>query len=575
MSLPVEPPCTLQSKDIETAMEFEPGYMDELVDSILKSTDVDDMLVDAKDDLVCETCIEFGTTFPAEGYCLDCQEYLCLTCFNHHRTPRPFKHHLLKGKDDMPRRPCRQIASNIVQKRCILHPDYNIVSYCQSHDQLCCESCILIGHRVCKDINSVDFYGASITNNTEFQTFNEKIRRLHTCFEKCNCPDPSNLSPMELIDKVHTDASKAYQRKLDALRSTDRTNLDIVLNVLKASHDQIKEWLAQVKELVNDKRFGELFILMKRTHVHLLAMKESVHQTVSGVNINKYMFKLTNKGDGSDLGVLRNVPYSVEKVRVKQSTDKFDCVVRTILILQDDLILLSDYGSNNCLKLINTKQHAVIATLKLKSGAWHMTLTDDGQVFVTQPSAKKLLCLQTPMEELNNVKEINIKEKCCSVEYTNNALRIQCVEPCKLLELDLEGKIRKEIHPDISKTKSSSGETIITHPYSSVMDRSTGSMYVSCYHQHSITEVTTDGLVRLIVKTDELKSPSGLCLDMDGSILVCCKKEKRVYKVTLEGQLQPFLPDKLSIKPSSLAFNSERRKMFVGGDSNYVYMYQL
>jgi hypothetical protein len=50
----------------------------------------------------CDPCINAGDHVEAEGFCTDCNEYLCSTCFRSHSGSRLSKHHVLLSKDGMP-----------------------------------------------------------------------------------------------------------------------------------------------------------------------------------------------------------------------------------------------------------------------------------------------------------------------------------------------------------------------------------------------------------------------------------------------------------------------------------------
>ncbi|XP_053376780.1 E3 ubiquitin-protein ligase TRIM33-like [Mercenaria mercenaria] len=49
--------------------------------------------------LVCHPCQEDGVTQQARGYCINCKEYLCETCYKYHRRPKPYKDHVLVDED--------------------------------------------------------------------------------------------------------------------------------------------------------------------------------------------------------------------------------------------------------------------------------------------------------------------------------------------------------------------------------------------------------------------------------------------------------------------------------------------
>jgi hypothetical protein len=49
----------------------------------------------------CDPCITVGDHNEAEGFCTDCNEYLCNTCFRSHSRNKASKHHILLRKNDM------------------------------------------------------------------------------------------------------------------------------------------------------------------------------------------------------------------------------------------------------------------------------------------------------------------------------------------------------------------------------------------------------------------------------------------------------------------------------------------
>lgn len=50
----------------------------------------------------CDLCKTAGDDIEAEGYCTDCDERLCGTCYKSHSRSKASKHHVLLDKDNMP-----------------------------------------------------------------------------------------------------------------------------------------------------------------------------------------------------------------------------------------------------------------------------------------------------------------------------------------------------------------------------------------------------------------------------------------------------------------------------------------
>lgn len=523
--------------------------------------------------IICEPCSEDGIEFPAKGYCVDCEEYLCETCYSHHLTPRPFRHHVLQEGNEMPREKTKYMSRGLSVARCGFHPEKKITSYCRSHDQLCCESCVLIGHQVCHDISSIETLGIDIENNSEFKTFYTKLLNMEQQYNEKQRVAVSNL---EIVDKYYTDALQCFKKKLDEIKMKDVEKVSVVKNVYDSASRQTNQWVADMERYWLNREFGQLFTLVKMTGSHLDMVDNNVRLLCQDNTVTRYRFTEEESAtDVNELGKLETVSYSIDKINVKHPKENFNCIVRDMALLNNDLILVADYGSNCSLKLINIQTNTVVSAIELSSGPWQMTVTDNKEAYVSIPGTRKLLHLRTPTTDVSNIREINIDEQCSALEFYNNMLNVQCIGPCKLLEMDLDGRVQRHIHEDVSSVTEFTGERYVTHPYCSVVNKSTGSVIVSCYNQNSITEITQDGNVRLLMKSEFLRSPFGLCMDNDGSLLVCSCAGKCVLRVTSLGAIQDVLPEPLDFTPSAIALDAENRKLYVGGNHDQIYVYDV
>ncbi|XP_045194837.1 tripartite motif-containing protein 66-like [Mercenaria mercenaria] len=96
----------------------------------------------------CEPCEEGGDVFTAFGFCVDCQNYLCESCFKCHCIPKPMKKHRLLNTVEMPRKKVSEDLSEICKK----HEGETIRYYCKNHDVVGCNSCMLLEHKPCQEI---------------------------------------------------------------------------------------------------------------------------------------------------------------------------------------------------------------------------------------------------------------------------------------------------------------------------------------------------------------------------------------------------------------------------------------
>ena len=252
--------------------------------------------------VVCEPCTEDGKQLAASGYCVDCDEYLCDICFSHHRTPRPFRNHVLQTKADMPKRKARRQASKCSSgSKCSIHPEKEIVSYCKTHDQLCCESCVLIGHRVCKDVGSINEVGDGIENNPEFKAFYDKLQGMDKEY-KTNQKMAGNR--LETVDKYYNDALERFMKRIDSIKAKDVSKISYVSNAYDTAAKQLNSWISDIEKCWKTQQCGQLFVLMKMTHKQLDVIENNIQQLCSDNAVFKYRFVECQSGRGNVLGKL-------------------------------------------------------------------------------------------------------------------------------------------------------------------------------------------------------------------------------------------------------------------------------
>ena len=71
-----------------------------------ESVDLTSSLIISSDvlyDLCCDVCSEDGQNYEADGFCVDCGEYLCKDCVKGHKKNRLSRDHTVQDKTQMPR----------------------------------------------------------------------------------------------------------------------------------------------------------------------------------------------------------------------------------------------------------------------------------------------------------------------------------------------------------------------------------------------------------------------------------------------------------------------------------------
>lgn len=184
--------------------------------------------------LLCEYC-ERGNdlTTKAEGMCLQCEEYLCLTCFNQHlRGKKNRDHELVDVTEDEIK--ARKSAEEV--EKCKQHIGKRIGFYCRRHDCVGCESCIMADHHECKPEN-ISAVSRNFDESDEFVDLKKKLNQVDVCNKKlAQCLQTNKREFKDIQDKLLNEIRgfrKIINAYLDDAESIVKTEVNQLLSFNK------------------------------------------------------------------------------------------------------------------------------------------------------------------------------------------------------------------------------------------------------------------------------------------------------------------------------------------------------
>ncbi|XP_052781409.1 uncharacterized protein LOC128217968 [Mya arenaria] len=527
--------------------------------------ETDDSLSNTSGYFQCEPCSSDGQRRRVEGFCMECNEYLCQFCLDTHRKLSMSKtHHVKRGKD-IPETKQNKQTPNPAETNCHFHTDKQITYFCKSHQQLCCDQCVILGHKVCTDVKSISDHSQELIESKEFKTAFEKLKSLQSVYTAKIKEVRKNL---EDVDLYYHNSMETFKAEVDKIKMADINKLKAIVASYECILRQLIAWFDYIDTYTNNKQSKELAVLVLGTTKSVNAIEDNVQKLCKDDSIVRYGFV----PDKTSLLRLIKAPFLVKTFTVKHERDKQICFISDIALLKENLILVTDYN-NSSLKIFNSDSTTLVSYVKLQYQPWQMSVTEKGEIYVTLGQSK-ILHLNSPATDLTTFREIDVDGKCYAIECLNKTLKVQCTSPAKTLEVDGDGKQVRVINNDLSKETTEQGEQFVSNPRWSTQDPDTGSMYVSCNEKSSIAEITSAGQVKLFVKSVQLNSPQGLCMDNDGSILVC-RSSNNVYRVKRNGDIQSVLPQSLSFQPHAIAFDKSTKRLYVGGESNELRVFQV
>ncbi|XP_053405550.1 E3 ubiquitin-protein ligase TRIM71-like [Mercenaria mercenaria] len=297
--------------------------------------------------LFCLPCDREGPRLPAFGFCKDCNEHLCQSCYNHHKKATPSRHHVLLDIHTMPKTqqlssPSDHVASHDdLTIPCLKHKKKMIEFYCQHHKVTLCSVCVTLEHtgQLCK-VDYIPDIAEETVDSKEFKDITEHMDALlqhcQSVKEKCKkVTDKSNASITEALKEIRKHRQEINKR-IDELESE-------VENKAKTLHQQNKERVQNteaicddvtksVKELSNNikqsniaKQADKLFIELKTAQLEITEHETCIKELITAEDVKEYQFTsnqtiLTVLQKETSLGTLED---KILATKVKKALDEY------------------------------------------------------------------------------------------------------------------------------------------------------------------------------------------------------------------------------------------------------------
>ncbi|XP_052770854.1 uncharacterized protein LOC128210546 [Mya arenaria] len=526
----------------------------------------------------CQPCSEDGKEISAEGLCTDCEEYLCLTCFNAHCIPRCYRGHTILKNEQI-----KTTGSDVdhVQSRssthseyCSLHKHKLLTHFCEGHQELCCESCINVLHKSCFDAQRVSLLeGDDLEMSEEWGLFNKQLEKVQASYKSIRS---ETVASVERKDEVHQTALKAFVAAIDKIEQSDKDRLINTKAVCDATLDQISSWRLDIEKKSQNKNVRGLRLLMKRTESSLKIMKENSQQLLENSLNTGYEFVSNNAMPfevATQIGFLTMSPYLCKQITVRNKGELQAVICTSLHFVPGEKLVANDLR-NNSLKILDlsscdSTSDRLLKSVQTNGYPFQTTLSPNGNIFVTFPTRGILAKFSD--RELKLLEEIDVGKDCKAIEYVNGKVKTYHGVPGKVLDMDCTtNKIIRST--DISYV--SKGKTRILNTWYSAVNSEDESTIFTCHDNNCVYKVNVDGKVTIIAESDILNAPRGLCMVDKRTLVVCSTEGKALYRVRLDGSISKLV-DNLSFKPKAIAFCRETSELAVGGHSDFIHVYSF
>ncbi|XP_060577280.1 uncharacterized protein LOC132734537 [Ruditapes philippinarum] len=190
-------------------------------DSVIQSSEVTSS--DKVYKFACSPCNEIGNSSEAFFKCLNCQNFLCIKCYDGHNQFVK-KHHIVNVNT-------KETGSRIIQMKghtCEAHQEKLIEMYCKDHDEVFCSACTL-KHRSCGGVDYIPDIAGSLLQGKLKNEVKQDLENISTELLK------TKSSCQNILSKMNTDKYKTInemkQCKVRLLKRIEEWEQSSLLNV--------------------------------------------------------------------------------------------------------------------------------------------------------------------------------------------------------------------------------------------------------------------------------------------------------------------------------------------------------
>ncbi|XP_060562273.1 uncharacterized protein LOC132721913 [Ruditapes philippinarum] len=497
--------------------------------------------------IYCQPCDEEGTTLPAHGYCTDCKEHLCNTCFTAHRINKFTKKHTLLDATSMPKvlqQPSTSHHTGLsddLTLPCGKHPIEIIKFYCFDHTEFLCSVCVTLDHQAssCK-VNYIPDISGDIIDSKEYQVILNALNTTSDKFQQIlkdvkNMTHKSNSSLKDVIGDIKKFRQEINQRldelerqAEDAAKVIEQENNKHLKAVERACEDitkSLKISSDKVKQLNRTKQTDKLFIDLKLAEKTIKDM-EGKQLKLSSYYIKEHNFQpndvmLNLFKTEKSLGTLTQKTFNTEcqpvqvksrqsshqgKICVNTSKDKYECFITGTTLLTPDLLIITDC-SNKAVKMVDTSSQSVSDQLQLHDQPWDITTVTSTDLAVTLPNKQTIQFISISSNKLIKKHTVKVDGKCHGISCYQAKLVVSFSHHAKIQTFDMNGTILTTID----------GKNIFQDLWYIACNRS--SIYVSDCGMKTVTKLNWQGDV--IGRYSCMSFPRGISLSDDGTVFVC------------------------------------------------------
>ncbi|XP_060568982.1 uncharacterized protein LOC132727470 [Ruditapes philippinarum] len=543
--------------------------------------------------LYCITCDTDGLKEPAYGFCQDCQEHLCKSCFQHHRRSKLSRNHVLLDKDAMPTQQMAvdDVNAEVITDNCTNHRDKPLEFYCNNHKTVACYVCVTLEHKQCK----VD-YIPDVSGNVsgEWIDLNKKMEDLvKKCENNIMKASAATKQLEQSRGKVVEDIRllrKEINDRLDQMESMMIKEAEAVVNTanyklenIQVACEKIAEEVKRSQSFLNSlkeaKKQNKLFIVMKNVTPRMMTLESEEIQIVQDnmtydtIQFDRNQKLLDRLKNGEKFGTISTYRKSSEDTeicvnyershKVTFPSDKEKSSVIGMVMVSATQIVIADYG-NKKIKTIDVNTGSFLSEKTLSSAPWDVIKLPQNKLAVTLPDEKCLQVMSYTDTSLSLDHRIDVGEWCYCVAYSQGKLVVGCnYNPGKLVILGLDGQLKQVFDTP----------RLFDGPEKIIISRDEKFMYAvddnSDRKNGKCIKIDWQGNVVQRFEDQEYVFPKGIQELEDGTLLVCFYDSDKIVRLSSSFRKCEIIGlEKIDFRyPKAVTYSKSNHKLYVSCSS--------
>ena len=521
----------------------------------------------------CDPCKYTEVHKEASHFCNDCLENLCKACAESHKRLKLLRNHTLVPIDASKHLPSPLVSNPII---CDCDQTKVVTDFCETHNDVICNSCRTIKHRKCSTCPMDSKKAAD-------EVLKEIIRKVDELENEINEALKSKNKDLESLSVAKGDCINAIESFIEQLNQFIETlKLGALKNVNECESEQkheIKNQIASLTEtqrvLAKDKTVlqlalksgnrGVMFAAEIKLSKHLEDYQTLLHDISRDVIHPKLEFE-KNKSvidfqeTVSALGTV-NTRSTLFPALGMQSCSEIDIIlpwensnpyITGCVITPDGDILICDRRNSNVKHF--SSEFIFLGSIQLQGPTWDACMIDTTTLIVCLPDNKQLQNVEiTPLKKGT---ALSVGVECYGIDVVGNEIFVSCPHEDGIRVLDMQGQAKRRIQFGLAWD---------SFGYLKVKPN-LHKVYITDNKRNMLICLRTDGTTVFEYADEDLKAPRGLCVDDEGNAIVCGFNSNNVHVVNAKGEKVNSLRsanDGLN-SPQCLAFISKSGTLIIG-----------